>query len=722
MAKPSRRRFLKIAALTGGLAVAGGVGGATILVNNLAKPAQTRPYNGSLGPTLTISQELYRDKTLACILGQIAGTLTAYEFVSTSSLADEWFELMNGPYAGNFNNWSPPDTKGYVIYLGPGRIATNDDWHVDFFNQLIMSKHGINPSYQAIKDEWLYYGVSDWGGGFETMRLMKDEDMLPPQTGQGEYNRWYWVTEAFIETETIGCIAPGLPATARDLNEKFAMVVAEWEAVWWARFLSTAYSLAYFESDARVVLEKASVTLPRNSWNWQIYQKAQSLYAQNPADWRWAQGEMYQFRRKLAQTDNPMVNPDLLNGGILISGLYGNNDYLQTLKIASLIGNEAIDIASFATGLLGLIKGLDGTPQLVKDRVWADGKGVMVNDFERDPHFKQNYPAEQSFSDILKLYQTNAEKLIVATGGSIQNGTYFINSQELKPESCVLLENTDFEKGDLSNWQAWTSQPDSAANPHVLVENDGTAHSGDYKGTLITDEIIREAKLYVKLEGLEHGQTYRAYAFITTNQVARLFVDDYGGPYLYASVVESANSIHREWVSRTLEFVVKGRSAVIGLHLPPGYPGSASIDNLYIQPITNPTKLLYEAQKAQVTGGVIKASPTALNGRYVSDLNESGSKVEFKVSVPLGGEYRLAVNFANGGQGFSKLNLYLNGIKKAALTFPRTGSWGVFSSNQVEVPVVLEADTNLITLQKDGQTEDVELNYIELSAYPQRIY
>ncbi len=727
----SRRKFVGIVALSGGVVV-----GAGVIVVGLANnyPAvqprdtkTTKINNDTPDPVsyLTISKESYYDKTLACILGQIAGVLSAYEFTSTSSLPDDWFELMNGPYAGNFSNWSPSSTTNYVIYQGPGKISSNDDWHIDFFNQLIIKEHGINPSFQDIKDEWQIHQVSDWGGGFEAMRLIRDEDMLPPLTGLGEFNRWYWVTEAFIETETIGCIAPGMPVTTRDLNEKFALVVAEWEAVWWARFLATAYSYAYFETDARAALEKAALTLPRNSWNWQIYQKAQALYTQKPDDWRWSQAEMYNFRRKLNQTDNPMVNPDFNNGTFVLSMLYGKNDYVETLRIASLMGNEAIDIASTAAGLLGIVKGLAGTPSLVKDRIYAGGEGRMINDFHRDPHINKDYPDEQKFSDIVKMYQDNAEKMIVAKGGRVDETTYYISGrgQEVKPEKVVLINNADFELGDLSGWQVWTPQSDSLESPHAYAANNGVAHSGDWYGMVVTDDKLNEVKLYVNLTGLENGVTYRAYAFVQTDQEARLLVDGYGGgPYSYATVVETSNSTHREWVSRTLEFTVKGSQAQVGLHLPPGKPGFGLIDNLYVQPITNPTTTRYEAQAATLAGAVTFLAQSATGGKYAGGFQDTGNNIQFSVLVTEGGEYRLAINYANGDHALNKLALYLNNTKKVAVTFPMTNEWGTFSQNVIYVSVVLQAGVNTIKLQKDDSSGSVDLNYIEISRYPLWVY
>lgn len=57
-----------------------------------------------------------------------------------------------------------------------------------------------------------------------------------------------------------------------------------------------------------------------------------------------------------------MSIPDRNNGSVILAILYGNNDYLTSLKVSSLIGNDADCTASFVAGLLGIIKGMAGNP------------------------------------------------------------------------------------------------------------------------------------------------------------------------------------------------------------------------------------------------------------------------------------------------------------------------------------------------------------------------
>lgn len=686
-----------------------------VLLSVLTLVAPMLPAAQSRAATLTISKAAYYDKTLAGILGQVGGVLSGYEFVSEDALPDAWFRLTYGPYSGDSPYWSNTTYPGYDRLFADGRVGSDDDYHVDFFNQHILDANGPVPSYQDIKNEWVDHQVGDWGAGDEAMRLM-NEGVPPPLSGKAEYNKWYWVTEAFIETETLGMVAPGMPQTADRLNARFASGLSDFEPAIWGKYLATAYALAYFETDARVVLDKAAVTLPRGSWPSQIYQRIKQLYQQNPNDWRWAASELKKMRRTVYQNDNLMAISDINNGLLMIALLYGNNDYLTTARIISVAGYDADSTGAITFGLMGILKGMSGTPQEIKDRIYANGNGVYVNDVTTGfpPRINRNYPAEQKWTDIAALYQRNAERQITAQGGSIDATNYYINGQDVTADAGIVIPNYDFEQGNLNGWT--TSNPANA-----LAETNGTAQSGNWKGTIFTNASANDVRLYVTLNGLENGATYQARAFIATNGTARFFVDNYGGSYAAATAVNTAVDPLREWVSRSIEFTVSGNSATVGLHLPLGPTAWAAIDNLYVTKITAPTNTRYEAESASRSGGSVRSASSASGASYVGGLDNVGNSVQWNVSAPAAGEYRMAINYANGWSAGSKLNLYVNGTNTATIPFPQTDAYGNFSRNIVEVPVELVAGNNTLKLQKDGDssaTGYTELDYIDLAPYP----
>jgi len=699
-----------------------------VLLQATSKPAAAATY--------TLTKAAYRDKTLAGILGQIGGVLTGYEYLSpnpvSAAMESTCFQVAGGPYSGDAPAacWTPNGYPGYDRLGAPNfasnEVGSDDDYHVDFLDELILDQYGPSLSYQDIKDAWTYHNVGDWGPGDIANSLMRNEGLLPPLTGQAEYDRHYWLTEPYIENDTVGMAAPGMPATARDLTGTFASVTGEFDSVIWAKFLGTMYSMAYTATDVRAVLADASVVLPRNSWPYLVYKKANALHDQYPTDWRAAQGQLLAYVRNVYGQDNVQAIPDRNNGATILAILYGNNDYLTSLKIASLIGNDADCTASAVAGLFGVVKGMAGTPQEFKDKIYQSGAGRYINDLVTGypPNIGNDYPTAQSFDDIVSLYQANAEDQIVANGGAVNTNDYTIVTQTVLPEKVVQVNNADFEQGTLSGWSTWTPSGTAPSGNAYAANDTTTSQSGAWKGTVVTDATTTQVKLFATLRGLTAGATYRVSAFLETDQFARLYLDNYGGAARYASVVDTDAEHNRLWAERTIEFTAVNSTADVGLWMPPGAAGASSIDNLTVTQIVKPTTTRYEAEAAtrsSIAGGGAQSSASASGGQYVGGIDDGGF-LQFTVTAPAAGQYRAAINYANATTDTAKMDLIVNNVNVAAAPFPRTEAWGTFSANLLSVPVSLRAGSNTIKLKLTADTGYVEFDYLDVSTYPQPAY
>ncbi|WJL97046.1 ADP-ribosylglycohydrolase family protein [Microbacterium sp. ET2] len=678
--------------------------------------------------TLTITKASYADKTLAGIIGQVGGFLSGYEFHPTygaNPMPDSCFELTKGPYSGDApaSCWTPNGYPGYDRLGAPNfasnELGSDDDYHVDFFLQHVLDASGPDVSFGDIKREWVEHDVRDFGPGKIANDTMRQDNFYAPATGQAEYNRFFWLTEGYIETETLGMVAPGMPETARALGDRFGQITTEFDSVEWASLFTTMYSLGYFATDARDVLHEAVKVLPRGGWPRAIYDKVVALHAQNPSDWRWAQGQLMQFVRNVYQNDNNLALPDRNNGAAMIAILYGGNDYVETIKIASLSGNDADCTAATVGGLMGIIKGMAGTPQAFKDRIYQNGNGRYINDTVTgfDPFIAANYPTSQSWDSLAALYQANAEDQIIARGGSVGATTYTINGQDIAPPVDILINNYDFEHGTLAGWTKTTVGTDTGS-PNAFAEDNGTALSGQWKGTVFTDSSVDEVRLATTVSGLVPGQRYRLEAFVQSDVAARLFLDTNGGSELFADVVGSTLIEDREWVLRSVEFVSGTSTARIGLHMPSSpNNGYAAIDDVKLFRVSQ-TPVTYEAEDASIAGGDVRTGGSASGGEYVGGLDAAGNYVQFAVSATQAGEQRLLIHYANGTGGFSATQLAVNGTTTARIPLPRTAGWGSFSRNTVAVPVDLNAGSNTIRLTKPADGSYAEIDRIELAPYP----
>lgn len=479
-----------------------------------------------------ISKDEYLNKTLGGLLGQFVGFLSGYEFVFRGAepyvgMPLEWFSFINGPYAGNFTHYTPSgfnDCYNRLVYNNETNmyeVWSDDDFHIDIFNQLIIDEFGTN-SY-AIKEAWKKYVVSDWGGGGDAMNLINKNELLSPFTGTIEAgNRYGWCTEAYIENETLGMNAPGMVNVATSLIDKFASNVGYFDSIVWAKFYGAMYSLAYFETDVVELMEKAKEVLPNLSYPKKMYNYAFEAYNKYPNDYQKAAIELTEKRRMLYRIDNIQTDPNVNGGFAILSWLYGKNSYLETCKYASMIGYDGDCTAAITQGIMGILKGFKESNEeysQINEKIYYNGKGIYYNDKNTGypPHIKGDYPTRQKIDDIVKLYQTNFEKILLENGGEILKDSYLIPTTNVYKDHSYLFENYDAENRDTSNYES-----KNGTLQNILETENINSHSG-YAYFQFNN--LKNGEVYHKFDNLIEGRYYRLTSYVktSTNTQVKMF-------------------------------------------------------------------------------------------------------------------------------------------------------------------------------------------------------
>lgn len=687
--------------------------------------------------TKTLTKEQYRDKTLAMLLGTCGGVVTGYEYLKVHNtpdgyyapgatvkqpiepllgLPDDWFVMLGGTLGGTTR-----DEFNYFSNFEEGIIYSDDDQHVDFFNQFLLDKYGPSIAFQDIQEGWLYHDLRDFGGTADALHIIKERNLIAPQCGMGEHgNNGNWLPECYIEHETMGAAFPGMPNFSALFTKKFASMSGQADPLLWGQFWSATHAIAYFETDARVVVEKSFGVLPENCRPKQMYEIVKGLHQKHPTDWRAAVRELWKNHARYPFAVGPdkiMLLSDVNNGTAILSILYGENDYMKTLKIISLAGGDGDCSAAAICGMLGIIKGMAGTPQEFKDRIYKNGKGLWINDMRHALHMHNDFQIEWTFDQLTDLYQKNAERMIRAFGGTVSSNGYTINSHEAFLPS-VGTSNWDFEQGNLSGWKTWTGGGGSSVwNERQCNANTNAcfAATGQHKGTIVTNTNSSEAKLFQTVTGLKPGATYIVEGRIHTasDREARLYVENYGGPYKYTSIFKGLAAFPIRHMYVTMD--PTNTSMDIGLHAPPTGNASkwCSIDDVVITEVVDPsTPVRYEAENA-LHNGMIHDKSNVSGGKYIGALFNENSFIEFHdVVADYSGEYLIRINYANGENARSQQDIIINGNNLGVVEYPDTGPWGSFSDNIKEAYVRLEKGKNTVRLER--RSLNVEIDYIEV--------
>ena len=212
--------------------------------------------------------------------------------------ADNYYDKVYGAWkATMFANHAGLDLQGvYIEEPGlPGSFSpplleewsTDDDTHVEWVDLHILETHGLDPTPEEIRLEWVDHLNHDIWVSTRRARDLMDEGFLPPETGNAANNPdGAWSIDAQLQTELFGMLAPGMPAVASTYAKRFAQVTNSGPAVEASVFFAALYSLAFFEDDVPALIAAARQLTEDEAIIAPIVDNVVLWHQQNPEDWR----------------------------------------------------------------------------------------------------------------------------------------------------------------------------------------------------------------------------------------------------------------------------------------------------------------------------------------------------------------------------------------------------------------------------------------------------
>ena len=341
--------------------------------------------------------------------------------------ADTYFDKVYGSWkATMLANHAGLDLQG--VYLEepgpPGSFSlpqfeewsTDDDTHVEWVDLHILETHGLEPTAEEIRVEWVDHLNHDIWVSTRRARDLMEEGLLPPETGNAENNPdGAWSIDAQLQTELFGMLAPGMPAVASTYAKRFARVTNSGPAVEASVFFAALYSLAFFEEDVPALIAAARQLTEDEAIIAPIVDNVVLWHQQNPGDWRLTRQQI----RDEYDTD-PMWWASRVNFAVTIMALlYGESDILRTIEIAALAGWDADNTMATAAGLLGLIHGYSELPEEI-----AASTDIYFNE-----DVTGDLPRYDTVTQFAVRTQNLAEAMITRAGGTTYQGIYRIPPQ-----------------------------------------------------------------------------------------------------------------------------------------------------------------------------------------------------------------------------------------------------------------------------------------------------
>jgi hypothetical protein len=351
---------------------------------------------------LIVSRESYFDGLQGFWLGQCIANWTGL-VTEMDKIGGE------GPHGAFYTreDWGRPDqpsiwsdglpsdlspTIDWVLVDGGGAWGADDDTDIEYLYQhLLLVNETSILSGQQIRDGWLKHIYSDentpfvnakgerenylWVSNQRAHDLMRIEGLAPPDTGDPDRNPDYAMIDAQLTTEIFGLFAPGRPDVALKMARLPIRTTARHEAASAAEFYVIMHALAAtnpglpMKERIHGMADLARRHLPDDRYPARMYDFVKSRYLTG-VPWEQARDELY-LRYQVEQRDGyDMTARNLYCNGCFASGvnfaasivslLYGEGDFRETVKIAVLAGWDSDNPAATWGGLLGFMIGRKG--------------------------------------------------------------------------------------------------------------------------------------------------------------------------------------------------------------------------------------------------------------------------------------------------------------------------------------------------------------------------
>lgn len=268
--------------------------------------------------------------------------------------------------------WKPSDIRGSLW---------QDDIYVQLSFLMAMDKYGMDAPALKFQESFALAGFPLWHANMQARKNYYDS-IFAPLSGSPEYNIHADDIDFQIESDYIGFMCPGMPATASKIADRIGRIMNYGDGVYGGIFVAALYSEAFLEPDISLIIEKALLSIPPESDYHKAISDVIALHRQYPSDWRAA---WMQLEGKWGDVDicgaGSRFNIDAkLNGAYIVMGLlYGEGDPLRTLEISTRCGQDSDCNPSNAMAVLGVISGFSGLPAAMQDGIKAIADSTFIH-------------------------------------------------------------------------------------------------------------------------------------------------------------------------------------------------------------------------------------------------------------------------------------------------------------------------------------------------------
>jgi len=353
------------------------------------------------GPERILPRDTFEDKVRGGWAGQMIGV---------SYGAPTEFRFLGEMITGDIK-WQPDMVTNSI---------EQDDLYVEMTFSEVMDRVGLDATIQQYGEAFKNSKYHLWHANAGARRNL-NRGIPAPWSGHPKYNLHANDIDFQIEADFIGLMCPGLPLESNKYCDRVGRVMNYGDGLYGGMFVCGMYSAAYFQSNARDIVESGLACIPKESGYAEIIFDVLTAWRENPDDWtycwkviekKWGAGDPCPDGAQHA------FNIDArLNGAYIAIGLlYGAGDFAKTVEITTRCGQDSDCNPASAAGILGVVLGYDAIPEN-----WKSG----IAKIENQKFSYTNY----SFNDIVASSIARTGKIVAQNGGVLDKNELRVITQ-----------------------------------------------------------------------------------------------------------------------------------------------------------------------------------------------------------------------------------------------------------------------------------------------------
>ena len=382
-------------------------------------PLSVFSFSAAVGNATTSRQDPVAEAVLA------DGDHAQSAELSAESLADKIRGGLLGQLLGNLNGLhhemkyinQPGNVEHYTPSL-PDGARTDDDTDIEWVYIVAMQRSEsffIPP--QSISRLWKSHINRHIWCSNQYARQLMEIGIDPPLTGCVALNPWaeFNISGQFL-CESFGLIAPGMPHTAARIGLHYTHVGIEGEPAQTTQLFSTMIATAFITSDTEKILDAGFAAVHPKSEIREILADVRRWHRQHRHDWRATRRLVKEKYSRFNGAMRDRNGYELNTASTIAALLYGQGDFVETLRTAFNFGWDADNNAATAATIVGVIKGYR----------WMQKQGWNIQDRYHNTT-RPGMPKDETISSFGDRLIALAGRLISKQGGK----KYIVDGQTM---------------------------------------------------------------------------------------------------------------------------------------------------------------------------------------------------------------------------------------------------------------------------------------------------